>query len=154
MARRVGSGNRSVRARLATRSTSTGPAAVLERHAFSQDDFSSSSPASLNQAQATSSHRIAFAVFDNDGTLWCEKPTIEAIYTKLKAELLIAKRPELTREQRYISFRAHDDASCHSGRRVANPWRTHTGMTEDEFSGEVRQFTAGGGGGGGELGKL
>jgi hypothetical protein len=39
------------------------------------------------------------ATFDNDGTLWCEKPTVEIVFTLEKLKALAAKDPTLKEKQ-------------------------------------------------------
>ncbi len=86
--------------------------------------------------------RDRIATFDNDGTLWCEQPTIEAVYTKERAGALLARRPELAREHPYDQL-ARGDVSGLTAQDVIRVLAdTHTGMTEDEFTAEVQRFFA------------
>jgi hypothetical protein len=85
------------------------------------------------------------ATFDNDGTLWCEQPTIEVVYTRERAAALLAARPELTKQRPYDVLLRKDPAVLSTlgaedvVRILAD---THTGMTEDEFLAEVTRFFA------------
>lgn len=35
------------------------------------------------------------ATFDNDGTMWCEQPVVELVFTKDRVKALVAKDPTL-----------------------------------------------------------
>ena len=39
------------------------------------------------------------ATFDNDGTLWCEQPVVELVFTKGRLKELLAKDPTLKEKQ-------------------------------------------------------
>ena len=39
------------------------------------------------------------ATFDNDGTLWCEQPVVELVFTKARLKELAAKDPTLKDKQ-------------------------------------------------------
>jgi hypothetical protein len=39
------------------------------------------------------------ATFDNDGTLWCEQPVVELVFTKDRLKELVAKDPTLKEKQ-------------------------------------------------------
>ena len=86
------------------------------------------------------------ATFDNDGTLWCEKPTIEVAYTKERVAALLAARPQLAKQRPYDILLRKDPAVLSTltaddvVRVLAD---THTGMTEDEFTAQVKAFFAG-----------
>jgi hypothetical protein len=83
------------------------------------------------------------ATFDNDGTLWCEEPTIEFVYTEARVKSLLQARPELGKKPPYSTLLAKG----HAGLAELPPEDlvqiladTHTGMTEEEFAADVRRF--------------
>ena len=39
------------------------------------------------------------ATFDNDGTMWCEKPTVEVVFSAVRLKALAAKNPDLKDKQ-------------------------------------------------------
>jgi phosphoserine phosphatase len=83
------------------------------------------------------------ATFDNDGTLWCEEPTIEVVYTMARVKGLLAARPELAKKPPYSTILTKGKAALSSlqSEDVLKIFAdTHTGMTEDEFSADVRRF--------------
>lgn len=82
------------------------------------------------------------ATFDNDGTLWCEQPTIEVAYTKERVHALLARRPELAKERPYDQLARHELAGLTAQDVLRVVADTHTGMTEDEFTAEVKRFFA------------
>jgi hypothetical protein len=68
------------------------------------------------------------ATFDNDGTMWCEQPVVELVFTKDRLNALVAKDPTLKEKQPFKSrlgrrsrvFREDWDESCAGiGRRHA-----------------------------------
>ena len=85
------------------------------------------------------------AIFDHDGTLWCEKPTIEEVYMTERVKALLAKRPELRRHEPYASLVVYGDEAL-SQLKIEDKLRimadTHTGMTEEEFVLDVQRFFA------------
>jgi phosphoglycolate phosphatase-like HAD superfamily hydrolase len=82
-----------------------------------------------------SARRIA--VFDNDGTLWCEYPMQTQVYFGF-AQLanMVEKDPALKKKQPYKAFLEHDIATLHSlGKKAVFEFAfaTHAGMTAAEF---------------------
>lgn len=68
------------------------------------------------------------ATFDNDGTLWAEKPIVQAMFAMVKAQAMGLKyKPE-----HKLSDKEMIDLFV----------RTHTGMSEPDFEQEVKAFMA------------
>jgi len=83
------------------------------------------------------------ATFDNDGTLWCEEPTIEFVYALSQVKGLLATRPELAKKAPYSTILAQGPAALGKLKEeelVQIFVDTHTGMTEEEFAADVRRF--------------
>jgi phosphoglycolate phosphatase-like HAD superfamily hydrolase len=87
------------------------------------------------------------AVFDNDGTLWCEQPfQVQVFFLIDRIEALADKDPTLKARQPYKALLEKDRATLHSLGKKAVAELTaaaHTGMSEDEFEAIARDwFTA------------
>jgi haloacid dehalogenase-like hydrolase len=86
------------------------------------------------------------AVFDNDGTLWCEQPIYPQLQFALdRVEALSPRHPEWREVQPFEAVLAHDtgalEASGEKG--LAELLRaTHTGMTTDAFAATVTDWLA------------
>src|ERR1700741_4097420 len=86
------------------------------------------------------------AVFDNDGTLWCEKPIYPQLQFALdRVEALSPQHPEWREVQPFKEVLEHDisalEASGEKG--LAELLRaTHTGMTTDAFAATVTNWLA------------
>jgi phosphoserine phosphatase len=86
------------------------------------------------------------AVFDNDGTLWCEQP----IYTQVafaldRVKALAPEHPEWQKTEPFRSLLAGDLRAAASGGEkgaAALIAATHAGMTTDEFTATVRTWIA------------
>jgi phosphoserine phosphatase len=86
------------------------------------------------------------AVFDNDGTLWCEMPRpVQAAFATDRLRTLVAENPEWRETEPYRSALAEDAEAL----RAQGPsaiaklaTATHAGMTTDEFSEIVRTWLA------------
>jgi phosphoglycolate phosphatase-like HAD superfamily hydrolase len=78
------------------------------------------------------------AVFDNDGTLWCEHPLpVQGFFVFDRIEKLVRERPELREKPAFRAVADHDRAALAKlGKRdlVELMIVTHSGMTTDEFS--------------------
>ena len=87
------------------------------------------------------------AVFDNDGTLWCEQPfQVQVFFLIDRIEALAAKDPTLKARQPYNALLEKDRATLHSLGKKAVAELTaaaHTGMSEDEFETIARDWFAG-----------
>lgn len=86
------------------------------------------------------------AVFDNDGTLWVEKPMPNEVYfTFAKVTDLAAKDPSLAQQQPYKAALEHDAAYFHEAgpKAILELFvRTHTNVSQDEFATQVQRFMA------------
>ncbi|WP_253696327.1 HAD family hydrolase [Bdellovibrio bacteriovorus] len=83
------------------------------------------------------------ATFDNDGTLWSEVPTVEVEFTKMKLHLVLEKNPRLKSKEPYKSLLTKGKAAVPqlSQKDILEIMAvTHSGMSEDEFANEVREF--------------
>ncbi len=84
------------------------------------------------------------AVFDNDGTLWCEQPMyFQFIFAMDRVKELAPKHPEW-KDKEPFSFVLADDFEglAKSGARgmMEIMAATHSGMTTDEFAADVKQW--------------
>lgn len=85
------------------------------------------------------------AVFDNDGTLWQEKPVVEGAFTLARLAQMANADPSLRSREPFKAALEHDEARLHEeGARAALELFTvtHTGMTDESFKADVRQFLA------------
>lgn len=86
------------------------------------------------------------AVFDNDGTLWCEMPVpVQAFFVNDRIKALAAKHPEWQRTEPFKSILAGDIKSAMASgiKGLAElGMATHAGMTTDEFVLIVRDWLA------------
>lgn len=79
------------------------------------------------------------AVFDNDGTLWCEKP----LYTQVafmvdRARRMSAARPELASQEPFATLLNAPETLLDDHEALLTLLtRTHTGMTQAEFTRDV-----------------
>jgi hypothetical protein len=77
------------------------------------------------------------AVFDNDGTLWCEQPMqVQAFFLFDRLKQLATQDPSLYDQQPFKAFLEHDMAAITSlGKRGLMDvfFATHAGMSEEEF---------------------
>lgn len=83
------------------------------------------------------------ATFDNDGTLWTEVPTVEAEFTKVQLAKLLKKNPELKKKEPYKTILSKSKthiADLSKEQIMEIMARTHSGMTEEEFASEVKEF--------------
>jgi len=85
------------------------------------------------------------ATFDNDGTLWAEKPLIQELFAFFMVNKLVKKNPALAQKQPFKAVIEKDKTFFEKGGEKAIlelVWATHTGMTEDEFEEAVKEFSA------------
>lgn len=86
------------------------------------------------------------AVFDNDGTLWCEMPQpVQAYFADDRLKALAPAHPEwLTREPFKSQLAGNTKALMAQGLEAIAElaMATHAGMTTDEFNGIVREWIA------------
>jgi phosphoserine phosphatase len=86
------------------------------------------------------------AVFDNDGTLWCEQPIQVQIFFLIdRAKELVAKDPALKERPAFKALLERDfGALLANGKQGAMELfaATHAGMSEDEFDAIARSWLA------------
>jgi phosphoglycolate phosphatase-like HAD superfamily hydrolase len=86
------------------------------------------------------------AVFDNDGTLWCEQPMqVQIFFARDRLKELAQKDPELKERQPFKAFLTQDLATIHAlGKEgvFETAFATHAGMTEEEFERIAREWLA------------
>jgi phosphoglycolate phosphatase-like HAD superfamily hydrolase len=85
------------------------------------------------------------ATFDNDGTLWQEKPLAELAFTLAKLRKMASSDSSLRQVEPYRAALESDTAYLKdAGDRAVLDLltKTHSGMTEEQFALEVRSFLA------------
>jgi len=86
------------------------------------------------------------AVFDNDGTLWCEQPAyVQAVFLADRLRELAPSHPEWKTEQPYAAALAGDLNKVAAGGETAVAklvMATHAGMTTDQFARIVSDWIA------------
>lgn len=86
------------------------------------------------------------AVFDNDGTLWCEMPVpVQAFFVNDRIKALAPQHPEWQKTEPFKSILAGDikTAMATGIKGLAElGMATHSGMSTDEFVGLVRDWLA------------
>ena len=89
---------------------------------------------------------LRIATFDNDGTLWCEQPFyFQLAFAFDRAKAMAPQHPEWKTKQPFKALLEHDmKALAASGEKglLAIVAATHTGMSVEEFSKEVLEWTA------------
>lgn len=84
------------------------------------------------------------AVFDNDGTLWCEQPMyVQAAFVHDRIRIMARDHPEWKRQQPFKAVLESDRAALAGlGEKglVDLVIATHAGMTSDEFASQVRDW--------------
>ncbi len=83
------------------------------------------------------------ATFDNDGTLWCEKPTVEIEFTRERIKAMAAQDPTLKDKQPYKAALDGDQEHFHKAGMKAVlelVTATHGDMPQDQFDKEARDF--------------
>ena len=82
------------------------------------------------------------ATFDNDGTLWAEKPIVQEVFVLYQLNKLIQKNPSLKNQQPFKAVLENDKTYLEKNKQAALQLvaATHTGMTEDEFESSVKDF--------------
>ncbi len=90
------------------------------------------------------------ATFDNDGTLWCEKPTyVQAYFVFARWKEMVAASPELAREQPYKALVEGDrewlaDVYAHVPELIKGVTEAFGGITTEAFEKAVTEFFASG----------
>lgn len=85
------------------------------------------------------------ATFDNDGTLWCEKPTIQAVFTFEGIKKRAAKHPEWKTTQPFKAALEGDSDYLHkAGTKeiLKLILASHANITQTQFRKEAAQFFA------------
>jgi phosphoglycolate phosphatase-like HAD superfamily hydrolase len=86
------------------------------------------------------------AVFDNDGTLWCEQPIyFQATFALDRVKAMAAQHPEWKQQQPFKAFLAGDrKALAEQGEKALLTLVTaaHSGMTTDDFATSVANWLA------------
>ncbi len=86
------------------------------------------------------------ATFDNDGTLWSEKPVpFQVVFAFDRVKALAPQHPEWKTSEPFASVLKGDMAGVAAGGEkgvLAIMAATHTGMTTDEFSASVKEWIA------------
>ncbi|MBK8553687.1 MAG: haloacid dehalogenase-like hydrolase [Ignavibacteria bacterium] len=86
------------------------------------------------------------ATFDNDGTLWCEQPTIQLVYTFMRVKEMYPSHPEWKNEKIFTAIMDDDKAYIEEdyasgGKGLMQVLEaTNTGMTVEAFQQEVLNF--------------
>jgi hypothetical protein len=83
------------------------------------------------------------ATFDNDGTLWAERPYVQELFAMYRIKKMVEKNPSLAKKQPFKAVVEGDKATMAKGGEkflVELLGATHTGMTEDEFEQSTRDF--------------
>lgn len=103
-------------------------------------------------SQATDSTKQGFipredriATFDNDGTLWAERPYVQELFAMAQLKRMMEKDPSLAKNQPFKAAASGDKAYFEKGGAKAVVEllvASHTGMTEDEFDREAAAFFA------------
>lgn len=86
------------------------------------------------------------ATFDNDGTLWAEKPLAQELFAFYRVKKMVEANPELAKKQPFKAVIEKDKTFFEKGgdkALVELVAATHTGMTEDEFEASAKDFYAG-----------
>ena len=85
------------------------------------------------------------ATFDNDGTLWAERPYVQELFAFYQVKKMVAKNPALKEQQPFKAVMTNDKTYFKNGGEKALLQllaATHTGMTENEFESSVKEFFA------------
>lgn len=83
------------------------------------------------------------ATFDNDGTLWAEKPYVQELFAFYRVKKMVEANPELAKKQPFKAVIEKDKTYFEKGgdkALIELVAATHTGMTEDEFEVSVLDF--------------
>lgn len=85
------------------------------------------------------------ATFDNDGTLWAEQPIVQELFAFYRVKQMVAQNPALAKQQPFKAVIEKDkDYFKKGGMKAAIELivATHTGLTEDAFEKDVKDFVA------------
>lgn len=98
--------------------------------------------------QVTDSNSTSFippadriATFDNDGTLWAERPYVQELFVFFMAKKMVSKNPALAKQQPFKALIEKDKVYLSNEKVILQLLMlTHTGTTEDEFDAAVKEF--------------
>jgi hypothetical protein len=85
------------------------------------------------------------ATFDNDGTLWAEKPYVQELFAFYRVKKMVEANPALAQKQPFKAVIEKDKTFFEKGgdkALIELVAATHTGMTEDEFESSAKEFLA------------
>src|SRR5450432_1878123 len=85
------------------------------------------------------------ATFDNDGTLWAEMPLVQELFAYYRVRKMVTANPALAKKQPFLAVVTKDKAYFEKGGEKALVQlvaATHTGMTEDQFEADAKDFFA------------
>ncbi|PKB18131.1 HAD family phosphatase [Flavobacterium sp. 5] len=85
------------------------------------------------------------ATFDNDGTLWAEKPYVQELFAFYRVKKMVEANPELAKKQPFKAVVEKDKTYFEKGGEKALielVAATHTGTTEDAFEADAKDFAA------------
>lgn len=85
------------------------------------------------------------ATFDNDGTLWAEKPIVQELFAFYRVNEITKKDPAFAKKQPFKAVVENDKEYFVKGGEktlLQLIGATHTGMTEEEFDASVTRFFA------------
>jgi phosphoglycolate phosphatase-like HAD superfamily hydrolase len=83
------------------------------------------------------------ATFDNDGTLWAEKPYVQELFAFYRVKKMVEANPALAQKQPFKAVIEKDKTFFAKGGEqtlIELVAATHTGMTEDEFENSAKEF--------------
>ncbi len=86
------------------------------------------------------------ATFDNDGTLWAEKPLAQELFAFYRVKKMVEANPALAQKQPFKAVVEKDKTYFEKGgdkALIELVAATHTGMTEDEFEASTKEFFSG-----------
>lgn len=86
------------------------------------------------------------ATFDNDGTLWAEKPYVQELFAFYRVKKMVEANHALAQKQPFKAVVEKDKTFFEKGgdkALIELVAATHTGMTEDEFEAATKEFFAG-----------
>jgi haloacid dehalogenase-like hydrolase len=85
------------------------------------------------------------ATIDNDGTLWAEIPLVQELFAYYRVKKMVTANPALAKKQPFMAVVTKDKAYFEKGGEKALIQlvaATHTGMTEDQFEVDAKDFFA------------
>ncbi len=85
------------------------------------------------------------ATIDNDGTLWAEKPYVQELFAFYRVKKMVESNPTLAKKQPFMAVVTRDKSYFEKGGEKALIQlvaATHTGMTEEDFEADAKDFFA------------